>query len=138
MRDIPVKPIIALLLVLAVGMALAACTPTPPTPEPTPTLDPATPEGRGQALFSGIARCSACHALEPDTVIVGPSLHGIATIAATRVEGLSAQEYLEESILLPDSFKPPGFETQQMDTTLAKTLTLEQMNDIVAFLLTLE
>ena len=133
------KPLSALLLLVVLTLALVACTsPTPPTPEPTPTLDPTTPEGRGQALFSGIARCSACHALEPDTVIVGPSLHGIATTAATRIEGLSAREYLEESILLPDAFKPAGFETRQMDTTLAKTLTLEQMNDIVAFLLTLE
>ena len=122
---------------------LAACATRlavgPIAPSPTATLDAASAAGRGQSLFTGtVARCSTCHALSADTVIVGPSLAGVATRAADRVAGLSAEEYLYQSILDPDAFKAPGFENTAMDPTLARTLTIEQVDDLVAYLLTLK
>lgn len=89
-------------------------------------------------LFSGAGRCATCHAITEGTTIVGPSLAGIASRAATRVSGLDAAGYIEESILRPDRFKAPGFENVQMDATLGKTLTSEQVTDLVAYLLTLK
>jgi cytochrome c2 len=121
-----------LVLVLLVG-----CT-TAPTPTPTPAFSSDSAEGRGFALFSGKGRCATCHSLSPDTVLVGPSLAGIASRAETRESGLSAADYLEESILLPDKVKAPGFEKVQMDMTLAKALTIDEIADIVAYLLTLK
>jgi nitric oxide reductase subunit C len=125
----------------ALGLAvfvLAACS-APATPAGPPTLDPDSSAGRGAALFTGTtAKCSTCHSLSPDTVIVGPSLAGIAARAGGRVPGLGAEEYLYQSILDPDAFKAPGFENLAMDPTLGKTLTVEQLDDIVAYLLTLE
>ncbi len=108
------------------------------TPTATPAFSSASPEGRGFALFTGKARCASCHSLSPDTVIVGPSLAGIASRAGTREPGVSAADYIEESILEPDKFKAPGFEKVQMDTTLAKILTPDEISDIVAYLLTLK
>ena len=108
-----------------------------PAAAATPALDPNSPEGRGAALFSGSGRCATCHSLTSDTVIVGPSLAGIATRAATRVSGLTAAEYLEESIVRPDAFKSPGFDDVQMDASLAKSLSVDQVADLVAFLMTL-
>jgi len=105
---------------------------------PTPTLSPNSPEGRGFALFSGKGRCATCHALSSDTVLVGPPLAGIAVRAGSREPGLTAAEYLEESILAPDRYKTPGFEAVQMDASLAKTLTIDEISDIVAYLLTLK
>lgn len=125
--------LLAVVTVLSVG--LAACAGDPAA---TATLDPDSPAGRGRRLFSGVGRCSSCHALAGSTVIVGPALAGIATTAATRVAGLTAAEYIEESILRPDAYRPPGFENAQMDASLAKTLTVEQIDDLVAFMLTLE
>ena len=89
-------------------------------------------------LFSGKGRCATCHSLAPGTVIVGPSLAGIAGRAEGREAGLSASDYIEESILLPDKFKVSGFENAQMDTSLAKTLTTDEISDLVAYLLTLK
>lgn len=131
MRLIP--PLLLLLL-------LAACASRVDTPSPvlTPKPFPNTPEGRGAALFAGKGRCATCHALSPDTVIVGPSLAGIASRAATRLENRTAEQYIEESILNPDAYRPPGFENQQMDTSLAKLLTVDEVGDLVAYLMTLE
>ncbi len=105
---------------------------------PTPTFSSDSSEGRGFALFSGKARCATCHSLSPNTVLVGPSLAGIASRAASREPGVSAADYIQESILEPDKFKAPGFEKVQMDTSLAKILTSDEISDIVAFLLTLK
>ena len=71
-------------------------------------------------------------------MIVGPSLAGVAGRAGGRVPGMSAEDYLYQSILDPDAFKAPGFDEVAMDPTLGKTLTIEQVDDLVAFLKTLE
>lgn len=129
---------IATLLILLL-IFLSACASNPDVPAvPVEPLDPNSAAGRGAALFSDKGRCATCHALEPDKVIVGPSLAGIATRAETRVPGLSPAEYLEESIIRPDAYKPPNFENLVMDATLAKTLTVDEINDLVAYLMTLK
>ncbi|HLY26384.1 MAG TPA: cytochrome c [Aggregatilineales bacterium] len=117
---------------------LAACSAAPSTPSasPAPTFLPGSIEALGAALFQGKGRCSTCHSLSPGTVIYGPSLAGIATRAGQRESGVSAADYIEESILLPDKFKVPGFEDKQMDNTLAKSLTTDEVADLVAYLMT--
>lgn len=84
------------------------------------------------------AGCRICHSLQPDVVIVGPSLAGIATRAATRVPGLSAEEYIRQSILEPNAYVVPGFPAGQMVQNLGEILTPEQVDDLVAFLMTLK
>jgi len=103
-----------------------------------PKLDPNSAEGRGAALFSGKGRCATCHSLSPNVTIVGPSLAGVAIRAADREPPLTAAEYLEESIMDPDRVKAPGFEMLQMDTSLAKSLTTDEISDLVAYLLTMK
>jgi cytochrome c2 len=105
---------------------------------PTPAFPPDSAEGRGSALFSGKGRCATCHSLSPGTTIVGPSLAGIAGRAAERIPGVQAADYLEESILRPDKYKVPGFELAVMDASLAKTLTTDEIGDLVAYMLTLK
>lgn len=131
---------IRMLGIILLVLFLAACGVTTPTAPviPTPAFAAGSLEAEGSALFSGKGRCAACHSLSADTVIVGPSLAGIATHAESRIEGLTASEYIEESILRPDAYRPPGFENEQMDTSLAKQLTVEEVEALVAFLLTLK
>ena len=119
-------------LLLAATLILSACS-AAATPVPTPTPDPFILQG--QAVFN--ARCATCHALVPDTIIIGPSLYGIATRAETRVNGQSAEEYITMSVLRPGDYVVKGF-NNVMITNLAKELTSEELNALVAFLLTLK
>ena len=49
--------------------------------------------------------CITCHSLEPDVVIVGPSQSDVGARAETEgaALGMSAEEYLRQSIVEPDA-----------------------------------
>lgn len=95
------------------------------------------PVERGRALFSRApANCATCHLLEPDAVRIGPSLAGIATRAATRIPGMSAEEYIRNSIISPGDYIVEGF-PDAMQKNLGDVLTSQQINDLIAFLMTL-
>lgn len=81
--------------------------------------------------------CRLCHSLDADTVLVGPSFDGVATRAATRVPGLSAAEYLRQSIVDPEAYVVEGFPKGQMFNNYAEVLTAEDIDNLVEFLLTL-
>ncbi len=96
---------------------------------------PTDPVEIGRALFSRApAICSTCHSLESGVTIVGPSLAGIGTHGATRVEGMNAEQYIRASILNPGDFLSPGF-SNLMQQNFGDLLTSEQINALVAFLL---
>lgn len=101
-----------------------------------PTLDPQTDAGRGEMLFR--ANCATCHTVIGDTVVVGPSLAGVATRAAERVADLSAEDYLSNSILYPNDFIVPGYENSAMQQNFATMLTSEDVDYLIAYLLTLK
>jgi nitric oxide reductase subunit C len=99
---------------------------------------PADPLARGEYWFKRPpANCITCHSLEPDVVIVGPSLTGIASRAGTRVEGMDAQTYIRDSILNPGDHVVEGF-PDAMARNLGDVLSADQLNDIIGFLMTLE
>ena len=99
---------------------------------------PADSVANGRYWFSRPpANCATCHSLEADVIIVGPSLAGVATRAPTRVAGQTAEEYLRVSILYPGDFIVPGF-NNVMAQNLGEVLSAEQINNLIAFLLTLE
>ncbi len=118
--------------ILLVAFAISACSAAAPA-TPTSTPDPLVVEGK--QVFN--TRCATCHALVPDTIIIGPSLFGLATRAETRVEGQSAEEYIQMSVLRPGDYVVEGF-NNVMIANLSKELTNEDMNALVAFLLTLK
>ena len=123
---------IAIPLIVLVTLALSACS-AAMSVTPTPTPDPLVVQG--QQVFN--AKCATCHALVPDTIIIGPSLAGIATRAETRVQGQTADEYIQLSILRPGDYIVDRF-NNVMITNFSKELTNEDMNALVAFLLTLK
>jgi ferredoxin len=82
--------------------------------------------------------CRICHSLEPDENLVGPSFFGIASRAAIRIPGVSAEEYLRQSIHDPDAYVVEGYPSGLMVPNLEDTLTEAQIDDLVAFLMTLE
>ena len=68
-------------------------------------------EGRTVFLTKG---CTGCHSREGDseTGFVGPDLTGLADRAGDRVEGLSGEEYVRQSVLDPQAYIVDGYGSQ--------------------------
>jgi len=118
-------------ITLAAMTTLAACSASSEQAAPTLT----TLEQQGQAVFN--LRCAQCHALTPDTIVIGPFIAGIATRAETRVEGYDAEAYIESSILFPKDYLVEGF-IDTMPTNFGKELTSAELTAVVAYLMTLK
>ena len=156
--------ILVIVLLAVVGTAAAACgsdadpTPsrrpagttapsvtTPPlaTNTPAPTITPTTaapadtPDApNGQAVF--IAKgCGACHTiqgLDGAGGAIGPELTQVATIAASRIAGTSAEAYIRQSIEDPPSFLVEDF-GPVMPANIRDTMTDQEFEGLVAYLL---
>jgi mono/diheme cytochrome c family protein len=131
-RRLPPLLSLALLLFLLAGCAIAEDPAVSKFP-PTPALDALAESGK--QVF--VTHCGACHSTSAGTVIVGPSLAGIATHGADRVDGLDARTYVYSSIMQPADYLVDGYE-DLMPKDLAKELTGEELDAVVAYLLTLE
>lgn len=125
----------AIFFLFLAALSLAACGGGKESDASEPQLDPNTDAGRGQALFKTF--CSTCHAVRGDRVVVGPSLDGVARRAATRIPGFTAEAYLEDSILNPDHYIVEGYVPGSMQQNFDRQLTSEEVNYLVAYLLTL-
>jgi mono/diheme cytochrome c family protein len=105
------------------------------------TTDSATKAGEelfAQTVIGSQAGCATCHSLDAGVVIVGPSMAGIASRAGSTVAGQSAEEYLRESLLKPDAHLVEGFPAGTMPQVWGDELTSEQIDDLIAYLLTLK
>jgi nitric oxide reductase subunit C len=91
-----------------------------------------------QTVIGSQPGCGTCHSLEEGVVLVGPSLAGIGTRAATTVEGQSAAEYIETSIVNPDAYLAEGFAAGTMPSVWADELSDEQIKCLVSYLETLK
>jgi mono/diheme cytochrome c family protein len=103
-----------------------------------PTRDPALPPhvadvSNGERLFKSES-CSACHATG-DRNGTGPGMARIGVTAATRVQGLGVDEYIEQSIREPGTFVLDGF-SNLMPKTFSR-LPQDDVDDLIAYLKTL-
>jgi mono/diheme cytochrome c family protein len=124
-------------LVLLVFLLLVACGGRASTGNPA----------NGKKLFDGevpllnanAPACATCHAVEPgmDTGS-GQSLSNIGNRAAKTVPNQPAEEYLRTSILNPDAFLSGGYQEGIMYREYGQALTSQQINDLVAYMLTLK
>ena len=104
-----------------------------------PGVESDDPVVRGQHVYTSNI-CGSCHTLGSLSAgLVGPALTNIATVAATRIEGMPVEDYLKRSILEPNSFLVPecpiGACLPVMPANWGELLSEEQLNDLVAFLL---
>ncbi len=77
--------------------------------------------------------CVGCHSLEKDKRLVGPSFYGAFVRAATRKPNVGAKEYTYESIVSPNAFVVDGYQSGLMPPTFAKTLSAQDMADLLAW-----
>ena len=88
--------------------------------------------------------CNACHitpGLPEAASNLGPDQTNMGVVAASRIEGYTAEEYIRESILMPSAFIVPECPTGPclpiMPENLGTLLTAEELDAVVAYLLTL-
>ena len=101
----------------------------------------------GQKLFSGeipfaggsAPTCNMCHTVTTgESLVLGPNLSNIGNRAATTIEGMSAEEYLRTSVIEPDAYLAGGFQEGSHYRGYKEALTPQQLNDLVAYMLTLK
>lgn len=134
---------IGLLLAVFFALILSGCSAGETTGSPEGVLD-------GQALFQETLinqspGCVTCHSLEPGVTLVGPSMAGVASRAETIVnspdytgDAQTADGYLREAIVEPDAYVPEGFVAGTMYQNYASSLSNEQIDALVDYMLTLE
>jgi cytochrome c len=82
--------------------------------------------------------CSTCHQTVTGqfSFSVGPNLAGITERAGTRVDGLTAEEYLRQSIIEPNRYVVSGYRNI-MYPGYSTHLSEQDTQDLIAYLLTL-
>ena len=148
-------------VLLVVMLAVAGCgrrnidAPTPTSavfqPTPTPFLSAADAAAaakaelaaQGDTIFHhfydqvGFA-CETCHFIDQETQKIGPGLLNVGIRGETRVEGQTAEEYIKNSILHPSDYVVEGFPDNLMPHTYADLLKPEEIDALVAYLMTLK
>ena len=112
----------------------------PSVTEPPKVVDPPTPGPvDGEDIFTDLGLCATCHTIEGvATGMLGPDLTHIGTDAETRKPGVSAEDYIRESIKDPEAFVAEGVERATAGLMLASVtanLTDGQVDALVEFLL---
>jgi cytochrome c len=126
---------LALVLTGCIGPFLSAMMPAHPVTTPGDAA-------HGQVIFSqgtnGSPPCSTCHfvAAGQTGFSLGPNLFGVAERAVTRIEGVSAEEYLRQSILDPHSYVVSGFR-DIMYPSFSQHFNEQDIQDLLAYLETL-
>jgi mono/diheme cytochrome c family protein len=117
---------------------LPSCTPATPEATAIPVVDLV----RGEEIFrKGVNEsppCISCHQVTTSSFgfALGPSLIGVGNRAATRISGMSAEEYLTDSILNPGSFLVPVYRNI-MYPKFADHFSEQDVADLIAYLMTL-
>ncbi|MBX3001874.1 MAG: cytochrome c [Caldilineaceae bacterium] len=107
----------------------------PPAEVAAPTGEPRDPE----VLFTSLA-CIACHNLAVDQTPtnrgpVGPNFGNLNENAQTRVAGMSAEEYIHQSIVAPNAYVVEGYPSGIMPQNFDQLMSEEEINAMVTWLI---
>jgi len=94
---------------------------------------PATePLARGRQIYRKLD-CGRCHFIDGQGGRLGPELTHIGTAAAGREAGMSAEDYVRESVTSPGAYVVPGY-NDVMPRGLVRTLSPADLDALVRFL----
>lgn len=133
-----------LYLLVAFALAvtlLAACGGGSSTTTGTGSTGGSGDANAGKALFAqqtigANVGCITCHSLD-GSKLVGPSMQGIGSRAGKEVQGLSAEQYIHNSIVEPNAHAAEGYAVGVMPSYKG-VVSDTQLNDLVAYLLSLK
>ena len=95
----------------------------------------------GEALFNQMTgagfACATCHNAANDQRLIGPGFAGLPIIAENRIEGVVAERYLYNSIIHPNDYIVEGYPEGVMPPTYSEIFSEDELNDLVAYLMTL-
>lgn len=149
------------LVLFVVMLTVAGCgrsninapTPTSSVFQPTPTQVLSAAEAaeaqqvalaaEGEVLFNALYSevgfaCETCHFVDQENMKIGPGLLNIGIRAETRVEGESAEEYIHNSILHPNDYIVDTYTANVMPQVYSDIFSDEEVNALVAYLMTLQ
>ena len=120
-------------------------------PGARPVQASSSPIAQGESLFRSVTpACTACHSIAPGANMAGPTLAGIASRAKTLVgspdykgKAKDVESYIREAIVSPSAHLVPGAMYSAngqsfMPNTYGKDLKPEQIDQLVAYLATLQ
>ncbi|HKY51906.1 MAG TPA: cytochrome c [Candidatus Limnocylindria bacterium] len=113
----------------AVVLVAIACAPEPAATEPI---------ARGRQVYRAL-NCASCHEGSLFNLFrpVGPTLNEAGLVGSKRVPGMSAEDYLRQSITEPGAYLVPGY-PDSMPRGLAGDLSAEDLAALVAYLASLK
>jgi cytochrome c5 len=113
---------------LAVVVVAIACAPEPVATDPI---------ARGRQVYRTLG-CASCHEGSLFNLFrpVGPPLSEVGRAAGERVPGLSAEDYLRQSVTDPGAHLVPGY-PDSMPRGLSRDLSPEDLAALVAYLASL-
>ncbi len=92
----------------------------------------------GEQIFNngknGSTPCFTCHTLD-GSELVGPSLQGISERAGTRLNGVSAEDYIRRSISHPGEYLVEGY-PNTMPKDFPDYFSDEDIDSLIAYLMT--
>jgi mono/diheme cytochrome c family protein len=91
--------------------------------------------GRGKMVFK--QHCGGCHLSDTSgrAESIGPDLSRIAVSGGERKEGMSARDYIRESVLMPAATVVDGYDGIGSDAECGAILTISELDAVSAFLL---
>jgi mono/diheme cytochrome c family protein len=125
--------LIRLWLTVALAIVLAIATVSYYS-DPPPSVEAAQTPGETLFLTKG---CTGCHSIQglATTGQIGPDLTFVGEVAGERVEGLTAEEYIAQSLATPQAFIAPGFGASTAGAMPDLNLTESEIAALVEFLM---
>jgi mono/diheme cytochrome c family protein len=132
------------MMILLAGCGSVATAPTnrPLTPaasSPTRVLSSDNASvSQGELVFNRTAGCNACHTVNGSSGLIGPDLAGVADRVVKMHPDLSVEQALEVEIVDPTAFVTEGYRGELMPANYKDTLTPQQIQDLIAYMMSLE
>jgi cytochrome c553 len=132
------KLMLVLGLVLVVALVLVGCSSGGGAAGPGDAARGKTLYNKSTLGTKSAEGCVSCHKYDEKEgkAEKAPYTKGTAARSATRVPGMSAEEYIKESITKPDAYIVEGFNKGDMYAKWTTELSAQEMADLIAYLLT--